>query len=475
MTIRSRLLLGWIGVVACLGTFSVHAASRLRELRDIAVEQRGRHAEAFVTLGDIQLELSDLDRLIRSFLATGDSTLARDVRQGLEAARTQAERVAAIGFDSTASPVVTSLDLLAAELDTVRALVTSGQVQAATARFGRVQARLGTTRGLLAPVVRAIDADSRADLRNAHRISTSGARAALLASLASLVIALGLGAATAQWLIAPIRELRRAMAAVAEDPRSPSHELPLGRRDEIGDLARSFDSMARQLAEAQRVRAEFLSMASHDLKTPLNVIIGYAELLEDGIYGELEPPQREVLAAVREQASLISQQVDELLDASRIDAGGLPIRKEFVDPRQLFGGIERAFRAIARRKGVALSVDLDATVPPTILVDGQRIRDQVLGNLLGNALKFTPAGGQVRVRVWSEVDGLRIDVADTGPGIANDELGRIFRKFYRAGGGTRGAGLGLAIAKEVVDAHGGHVGVGSEPGRGTTFSIRLPT
>lgn len=474
MTIRTRLLLAWLGVVALLAFVAILSANRMNALRDIAFEQRGRHAEAFLDLGRLQVELAELDRFLRAYVATGEPAMRDAMRRAIIASGEQAERIAAAGYEAPTEMTRASLERLALALDTVQLLMERGAIEAATAHFESSRPLLERVRESLTPVARAIDEHSRADLLDAHRISESGARGTLFAILASLILALALGLATTSWLIRPIRRLGNAMAAVASGRLGPEPDLPYRRRDEIGDLARSFRAMAAQLADADRMRAEFLGMASHDLKTPLNVIVGYAELLEDGFYGEASPEQREVLGAIREQAFRVTHQVDQLLDASRIEAGGLEIHKQVVDPYRLFEGIERAFRGVAARKAIQLDIDVHPSVPSVIVADADRLRDQVLGNLLTNAFKFTPDGGNVHVRVWTDDHDLCIDVADTGPGIDRDQLSRIFSKFYQVGPDTRGVGLGLAIAKEVIAQHGGRVGVGSEPGRGTTFHVRLP-
>lgn len=440
MTIRTRLLLAWLGVVALLAFVAILSANRMDALRDIAFEQRGRHAEAFLDLGRLQVELAELDRFLRAYVATGEPAMRDAMRHAVIASGEQADRIAAAGYEAPVETTRASLERLALALDTVQLLMERGAVEAATARFEASRPLLVRARESLTPVARAIDEHSRADLLDAHRISESGARGTLFAILASLILALALGLATTSWLIRPIRRLGHAMAAVASGRLGPEPDLPYRRRDEIGDLARSFRAMAAQLADAERMRAEFLGMASHDLKTPLNVIIGYAELL----------------------------------DASRMEAGGLEIHKQVIDPYRLFEGIERAFRGVAARKAIQLDIDVHPSVPSVIVADADRLRDQVLGNLLTNAFKFTPDGGNVHVRVWTDDHDLCIDVADTGPGIDRDQLSRIFSKFYQVGPDTRGVGLGLAIAKEVIAQHGGRVGVGSEPGRGTTFHVRLP-
>jgi two-component system sensor histidine kinase ResE len=143
---------------------------------------------------------------------------------------------------------------------------------------------------------------------------------------------------------------------------------------------------------------------------------------------------------------------------------------------QLFEKVDRSFGVLARKKNIDFTVDVDASVPRSIPGDPDRITDQVLGNLLSNALKFTPEGGAVAVRAWSDKDLLRIEVRDSGEGIPREDLPHIFDKFYQVSqqARTKGAGLGLAIALEVVEAHGGTIDVDSQPGRGTTFTINIP-
>src|SRR5690606_30208170 len=138
--------------------------------------------------------------------------------------------------------------------------------------------------------------------------------------------------------------------------------------------------------------------------------------------------------------------------------------------------IERNFAPMAERQEIDFRIEADPAVPRTITADGDLLRDQVLGNLIGNAFKFTPAGGRIRVRAWVEEDDvLCLEVADDGPGIPADELPRIFDKFYQAGARrAKGSGLGLAIANEVMTAHGGEITVRSEAGKGTAFTIRMP-
>jgi signal transduction histidine kinase len=194
------------------------------------------------------------------------------------------------------------------------------------------------------------------------------------------------------------------------------------------------------------------------------------------MYGELVEKQREVLQLIEEQTRALTRLVNQLLDLSRFEAGGLPIDPQPVDVRGLVGEVEKSFAALAVQKRIDFRVERADSLPQMVMLDPDRIRHEVLGNLLSNAFKFTPPGGTVELRATTEDGALRIDVMDTGVGIPEDELAHIFEKYYQVGAEAKakGSGLGLAIVKHVVDAHGGDIEVASEPGRGTTFRIRLP-
>ena len=297
-----------------------------------------------------------------------------------------------------------------------------------------------------------------------------------MALLAALVVALVLGAWTTRAVTRPIRQVQRAMAQVADGEFDVPDGLPYDREDELGGLSRSFRTMTTRLAELDRMKAEFISVASHELKTPLNVIGGYAELLDDGIYGPLEPKQHEALESIQDQTRTLTDLVNQLLDISRIEAGGFRVELMDVESAELFGAVRRMFDPLAKQKRIDFTVDIDDEYPRIMRADPDRLRNEVIGNLLSNAFKFTPEGGAIGVRAYvGTQDRLAIDVHDTGGGIPESELVHIFEKFYQVGEArVQGSGLGLAIAREIVEAHGGEISAESSPGRGTTFHILLP-
>lgn len=221
------------------------------------------------------------------------------------------------------------------------------------------------------------------------------------------------------------------------------------------------------LKALDRLKSEFVSTVSHDLRTPLATIHGYAEVLTRALGGE----ERGCAERIRTQAEQMSRLVEELLDLGKIEAGveaaAIPCSME-----EIIGEAMEAVRILADSAGVALRSEIDSLRP----VQGNPVRlRQAVDNLLGNALKYTPPGGSIVVRAWEQVGQVMVTVQDSGPGVPRESLPRIFEKFYRVPG-TRagGTGLGLAIVKAVVEQHGGQVWVESEMGRGSTFGFSLP-
>src|SRR6267378_6685673 len=266
------------------------------------------------------------------------------------------------------------------------------------------------------------------------------------------------------------------MRAISSGDLRYQLDLAPNPKTEFGRVAASYHAMASQLADLERLRAEFVGVASHELKTPINVIIGYLELLQEGIYGDLSPKQKEVLQTIRQQADGLTRLVKRLLDISRFEASGGKIELREVDLERLLRTLESSFSVLAMQRNIAFSVNHGNGLPSKVHWDEDRI-NEVLGNLLSNAFKFTERGGKVALSVAPDDGQVVVTVADTGAGISREQLPHIFDKFFQAdnqaAAASKGTGLGLAIAKEIVEAHGGHVEVDSTVGKGTTFVIAL--
>lgn len=305
-------------------------------------------------------------------------------------------------------------------------------------------------------------------------------RSALIgAGLLALLVSLVTGIIAARGLTVPISRLRGVSRSLAHgnlDERAvPSGVL------EIDELGQQFNIMADRLAETLRMLEadrdrlrEFVADVSHELRTPIAALRMYTELQSTGEVDE--PTRSELLGRAIEQIGRLEWLSTNLLDLSRIDAGIYPLDMQFGDLRDPIQATVQALSEEAMARGVALDSAVPAE-PVELRFDRERIV-QLMTNLVGNALKFTPRGGGVSVRLEDGPDGVTLSIGDTGHGIRADELPRIFERFYRGTntGDARasGSGLGLAIVRSIVDMHGGSIGVDSEVGRGTEFRISLP-
>ena len=241
---------------------------------------------------------------------------------------------------------------------------------------------------------------------------------------------------------------------------------------EIRHLAHSFNSMAADMEEAENRRQSLTADIAHELRTPASNIQGYMEAIQDGVF----QPTPETIATIHEQALLLSRLVEDLRLLAQVDAGELQLQLSQTGVEGLVQSCVAVLRPRAEAKGVALGIDVAETLPELDL-DPARIA-QALGNLLDNAFTHTPEGGRVMVSAQASAGGVEVAVADTGTGIAPEDLKRVFDRFYRAdpsrARSSGGTGLGLTIARRLVEAHGGSIEVESVVGQGSRFTISLP-
>jgi signal transduction histidine kinase len=340
----------------------------------------------------------------------------------------------------------------------------------------------------IAPALREADralppAEAALRTRAAERVSAAAEALndGLRISLAALAVALLLATIIALWLTRsisrPVRALEAGMGAVAGGELDHKLGFDVTRGDEFGRLAVSFQEMTRQLAELDKLKAEFVSVASHELKTPINVILGYLQLMEEGVYGPLTEKQLAVSKTIQSQAKTLARLAHQLLDVSRFEAGGGRLEPRPIKLPHMLDELERTFHVLAVQREIDFRVTREEGLPVEVTWDSERI-NEVTGNLLSNAFKFTGAGGTVALIAGPCQHGVCIQIRDSGAGIAPDQLKHVFQKFYQAdnqkSASAKGTGLGLAIAKEIVEAHQGKISVTSVVGTGTTFSLTLP-
>ncbi len=294
-----------------------------------------------------------------------------------------------------------------------------------------------------------------------------------LAGLVAALTAVALGLLFARRISSPIRNLTlaaRRLGAGDLEGRAPVD----GGRDELGELAEAFNSMAEAVGRQEMLRRRMAADIAHELRNPLAVIQANLEAMLDGV----RPLSAEEVADVHRETQLLSRLVTDLRDLSLAETGQLPLRKGLTDLAALARTGVARFSSRAEERNVRLGVEIAENLPRAE-VDPDRV-DQVLGNLLDNAMRHTPPGGEVMVRLDPDVlrHEVRVTVRDTGEGIPEKDLPNIFERFYRADRArTRadgGSGIGLAVVKQLVEAHGGRVWAESQPGKGATFGFVLP-
>jgi signal transduction histidine kinase len=291
-------------------------------------------------------------------------------------------------------------------------------------------------------------------------------RSALVALAASVVLAWLIS----RWVSAPLQntaEAARSVAAGDYDKRL----VPSG-PDEAHSLATSFNEMVHQVQGNQQAMRDFVANVSHELRTPLTSIQGYAQAILDGTATDAKT----AAGVIHGESERLGRLVEELLDLARMDTGQAPLERKPVELGQILAAIVERLKLKAANEGVQLQNEANSF--PSLIGDGDRLA-QVFTNLIDNALKHTPEGGEVRLKGETSSGWITVHIDDTGPGIPPEELSRIFERFYqldkaRSGSEPRGAGLGLAISREIVEAHGGSLEAQSVVGRGSRFTVRLP-
>jgi signal transduction histidine kinase len=301
----------------------------------------------------------------------------------------------------------------------------------------------------------------------------------IITGLIAAAVAIILGLIITRQITRPIKSLANGARQIAKG--NLGYRVNLKTKDELGELGQSFNTMAASLDEAEQERRRIIADIAHELRTPLTVIEGTVTGIQDGVF----KPDKEHLEAIKEQTSLLTRLTSDLRDISLAESGQLTL---VLAPTDLTDLVRRQifhFETRAREKNIEIAADIPQDLPE-VNIDPARI-EQVMGNLLTNALRHTPSGGQITVSVRKTdedpdnqivIPSLILSLKDTGEGIAPEHLPYIFERFYRVeksrARSEGGSGLGLAIVKKMVQAHGGRVWVESEPGKGSAFYVALP-
>jgi signal transduction histidine kinase len=478
MTLRTRIALGLLAMGLVLLAPLGIALHSLQQLHDDARALRDGAFQASLLLGRLRDVAGDVRVAETNLLLLRDPASRATMANLVGRATVLADSLRYFDLDTAAAEIRSAAAVLASTVPR--------QVEAV--RVGRVESADALSRDEIGPALRRLErgvGTAERTLRETTRVrmvdATAAIRRAQFLSAVSLALAVLLAAWIAirltRWITRPVNDLERGMGAVAEGNFDHQLTVAPSRHDEFGRLATGFRDMAARLKALDRLRAEFISVASHELKTPINVITGYLQLLQESMYGDLTPKQREIIRTLETQARALGRLVKQLLDVTRFEAGGGRIDPGPMKLGQFMDELENAFHVLAVQRGVRFVVNRHDGLPDQVVWDHDRM-SEVLGNLLSNAFKFSQRGGEVELAAEPAGDAVVMHVRDTGSGIPPEQLPHIFEKFYQANNqpsaAQEGSGLGLAIAREIVRAHGGDITVESTVGVGTTFTIVMP-
>ena len=478
LSLRRRLGIGTVGIAIVLALPLVVAVRSLERVHKTTLELRNGAFAASLLIGNLRQGTDDLRRAEDALVYVGSPETRDHMAQQIATMRTLADSLDHFSLKTASINVRLALDSLSvlANEEYVRSSANKHDAaevvstQWVRPRIGVIEQTIGSAEQLL-----------RTRSRDSVNAATEDTATAERAAISAMIIAILLAGLISLWLIRsitrPVFDLEAGMHAVASGDFTHKLRVRPNRQDEFGRLSESYEAMASRLAQLDRLKAEFVSVASHELKTPINVILGYVELLEDGIYGKLQDQQREVCETIASQARNLTRLVRRLLEVSRFEAGGGALECRQMNLARFIDTLKSSFSVLAMQRSVQLQVNRSPELPTEVRWDEDRM-SEVLGNLLSNAFKFTPRGGRVELSAEADNNDIVIEVTDTGAGIPPEQLPRIFQKFYQADNqakaSAKGTGLGLAIAKEIVEAHGGTITANSVAGHGATFRIILP-
>jgi two-component system, NtrC family, sensor histidine kinase GlrK len=469
LTINRKLMAGFVAIIVVMAAAGASVIYELRQVSEATTRTMTIDVAAIDLAKQLRTILYEEERYAQKYLITADSAYYAIFAEN--------NRTFVRNFDS--------LEAMVTDTTVHRELVAAGTVhdwhftavsQAdmsdhASSEKARTEA--------IDQVQRVLDdlitSRQRAVTQTVSRVSDS-VRRALEMSL-SIMIGAGLFAVTAALLISrtitsPIRVLVEGTRRIAGGSFA---RIKIRSHDEVADLARAFNAMSHALDSAQRFRAEMMQHISHELRMPLQTMNSAYYLMNEGKAGPVTEHQKKLLLLIRENVDKIARFSNQFLDLSKAEAGMMEYGLEPTDLARLAHGVMDEMSVTAQKNEIELT--FSSAAAPLAMIDPEKTR-QVAANLLSNALKYTEKGGRVEVEVLPCNHGVRLRVRDTGPGIPQEEIPKIFNKFFRASGaikgGKRGTGIGLAFVKAVVEGQGGHVSASSIVGTGTTFTVDLP-
>jgi signal transduction histidine kinase len=475
MRLRTRYLLSLLAVGAVMTFPALFGVYQVENLRSIALDLRREAAGTLVAAGRLSRELADVDRLLRAYVATADPDVGVQVDRRIRVIDEQLDSLRAHGYEPLIAEKELPVAAFRAAADAVHIAVERNDLDGATDLLGTTVLPVldRIDQGILS-LSNAIGRETARRVTEAERIAAATMTTTYTALVVAFLVFALLAWLAARILSEPLDRLRHSMGTVAEGQPVAAADPACQRSDEIGELFRSFHAMTARLAELDRMKAEFVGIASHDLKTPINVISGYAELMDEA-EANLEPGHREILRSLQQQAQALGERVNHLIEISRMESRGLRLGLEEINVRHFASSLGKEFGPIAAHQGIYLHINVARSTPRFIVADPDCLRTDVFGNLLSHAIKFAPQGGTVDVDFRGHAGRLFVEIRDPGPPVPPEEAIHIFDRYFRGRSVSArvGSGTGLPIARSGVEAHGGRVAVESMD-HGVCFLLDLP-
>lgn len=475
-----RLTLGALAIIAVMAGANLYALLQLRQLTELSTRQVSYHYPAIETGKRLLSSLESQGLSEKRFLAVHDGGFLRrfddDAQEFRRMLRTLIEQESSeegqrvlreaqhayeryvVLFDAQAGRALGQAPRPSPRYETERGAAVDQTEDALQAYVDLHEARV--TAGVSESQVRAVGAEAVM-----HQLV-----------IATVLLCLALAAIGSYSILRPLRRVQEHIQQIGQGKFGPS--VDVAAPSDLRELVETVNWMGKKLQELDEMKADFLAHVSHELRSPLASIREGTQLLMDGIPGPVTGAQRETLQIMAESSRRLITMISSLLDLSKMEAGMMEYRFAAADLKRIAEGSVDKIRFLAEGKHLQLVIEAPPG-PLVVPVDSGRI-EQVLDNLLTNAIKFSPEGAAVVLAMETDktVDQVRVSVTDTGPGIAPDDLPHIFERFYqgrRQGSKTvPGSGIGLALARRVVEAHGGHIWVESELGKGASFRFALP-
>lgn len=478
MTLRARLTAGLITIAVILILPLLVATRSLDQLRDSAQALRDGDFAASLLLGRLRDALNDVRTTEMAVLFVREEKSRETMLDHVRRVEQLADSLERFQLGRASRDIRAAMASVSSGVNTEYTAALAGRARdAERTSQSTVGPAITRAEGAVAVAERVLRDRTRARVVGSVTAAQRAEDVAMIGLILALVAATLIAIRLTRSVSKPVRELEHGMSQVADGDFTTRLAISPDRGDEFGKLAASFQDMTRQLAELDKLKAEFVSVASHELKTPINVILGYTQLLQEELYGPLNEKQHGVADVLEKQTRQLSHLVHQLLDITRFEAGAGKLDIRPTELRGFLHNLEDAFQVLADQRGIRFQIALDNALPETVYWDADRM-NEVLGNLLSNAFKFTERGGEVDLSVLPVEQGVQLEVRDTGAGIPADQLPRIFEKFYQAdnqrASSQAGSGLGLAIVRQIVEAHNGSITCDSTPGVGTAFTIVLP-